>query len=273
MWELPIQPWRQAAFPAMCSVAPARDVHGQVIGLRWLLRDNSEQRQAYKAIEQRVQEQTAELAQANAALQDALGQAQVLLRELHHRVKNNLQVIASLLNLQSASLQDPHIQAIFQDCQERIRAMALVHELLYQSHNLGRIKLAHYLEALAKQLFASYRIDPERVRLSIQADEVLLDVNTAVPCGLLCHELISNCLKHAFPGQQSGDVTITIRAIPAGQLTVTIHDTGIGFPESVDFHKTESLGLQVACLLTRQLQGTMTLARAGGTCFTLTFPL
>jgi PAS domain S-box-containing protein len=273
MWEVPIQPWRQAAFPAMCSVAPARDVHGQVIGLRWLLRDNSEQRQAYKAIEQRVQEQTAELAQANAALQDALGQAQVLLRELHHRVKNNLQVIASLLNLQSASLQDPHIQAIFQDCQERIRAMALVHELLYQSRNLGRIKLAHYLEALAKQLYGSYRIDPERVHLSIQADEVLLDVNAAIPCGLLCHELISNCLKHAFPGQQSGDVTITIRAIPAGQLTVTIHDTGIGFPESVDFHKTESLGLQVACLLTRQLQGTMTLARDGGTCFTLTFPV
>jgi two-component sensor histidine kinase len=113
-----------------------------------------------KAIEQRVQEQTAELAQANAALQDALGQAQVLLRELHHRVKNNLQVIASLLNLQSASLQDPHIQAIFQDCQARIRAMALVHELLYQSRNLGRIKLAHYLEALAKQLYGSYRIDP-----------------------------------------------------------------------------------------------------------------
>jgi two-component sensor histidine kinase len=181
MWEVPIQPWRQAAFPAMCSVAPARDVHGQVIGLRWLLRDNSEQRQAYKAIEQRVQEQTAELAQANAALQDALGHAQVLLRELHHRVKNNLQVIASLLNLQSASLQDPHIQAIFRDCQERIRAMALVHELLYQSRNLGRIKLAHYLEALAKQLYGSYRIDPERVHLSIQADEVLLDVNAAIP--------------------------------------------------------------------------------------------
>jgi two-component sensor histidine kinase len=106
---------------------------------------------------------------------------------------------------------------------------------------------------LAKQLFGSYRIDPERVHLSIQADEVLLDVNTAVPCGLLCHELISNCLKHAFPGQQSGDVTITIRAIPAGQLTVTIHDTGISFPESVDFHKTQSLGLQVPCLLTKQL--------------------
>jgi PAS domain S-box-containing protein len=272
-WEVPIQPWRQAAFPAVCSVAPARDVHGQVISLRWLLRDNSEQQQAYKVIEQRVQEQTAELAQANAALQDALGQAQILLRELHHRVKNNLQVIASLLNLQSASLQDPHIQEIFHDCQERIRAMALVHELLYQSRNLGRIELAHYLEALAKQLFGSYRIDPERVHLSIQADEVLLDVNTAVPCGLLCHELISNCLKHAFPGQHSGDVTITIRAIPAGQLTVTIHDTGIGFPESVDFHKTESLGLQVACLLTRQLQGTMILACDGGTCFTLTFPI
>jgi two-component sensor histidine kinase len=107
----------------------------------------------------------------------------------------------------------------------------------------------------------------------MHADEVLLDVNTAVPYGLLCHELISNCLKHAFPGQQSGDVTITIRAIPAGQLTVTIHDTRIGFPERVDWYKTESLGLQVACLLTRQLQGTITLTRDGGMCFTLTFPV
>ena len=117
-----------------------------MIGLRWLLRDNSEQRQAFKTIEQRVQEQTAELAQANAALHHALEQSQVLLREVHHRVKNNLQVIASLLNLQSASLHDPHIQAIFQDCQERIGAMALVHELLHQGRDLGRVNLAHYLE-------------------------------------------------------------------------------------------------------------------------------
>jgi PAS domain S-box-containing protein len=272
-WEVLIQPRRQAAFPALVSVAPARDVHGQVIGLRWLLRDNSEQQQANMAIEQRVQERTAELVQANAALQDALGQTQVLLRELHHRVKNNLQVIASLLNLQSASLHDLQTQAIFQNCQERIRAMALVHELLYQGGDLSRIKLAHYLEVLAKRLFGSYRIDPERVHLSIQADEVWLDVNTAIPCGLLCHELISNCLKHAFPDQQSGDVTITVRAIPAGQLTVTIHDTGIGFPAGMNFRETESLGLQVACLLTNQLLGTMTLTRDRGTCFTLTFPI
>jgi PAS domain S-box-containing protein len=272
-WEVPIQPRRQAAFPALVSVAPARDVHGQVIGLRWLLRDNSEQQQANMAIEQHVQERTAELVQANAALQDALGQTQVLLRELHHRVKNNLQVIASLLNLQSASLHDLQTQAIFQNCQERIRAMALVHELLYQGGDLGRIKLAHYLEVLAKRLFGSYRINPERVHLSIQADEVWLDINTATPCGLLCHELISNCLKHAFPDQQSGDVTITVRAIPAGQLTVTIHDTGIGFPAGVNFRKTESLGLQVACLLTNQLQGTITLTRDRGTCFTLAFPI
>jgi two-component sensor histidine kinase len=244
-----------------------------VIGLRWLLRDNSEQQQANMAIEQHVQERTAELVQANAALQDALGQTQVLLRELHHRVKNNLQVIASLLNLQSASLHDLQTQAIFQNCQERIRAMALVHELLYQGGDLGRIQLAHYLEVLAKRLFGSYRINPERVHLSIQADEVWLDINTAIPCGLLCHELISNCLKHAFPDQQSGDVTITVRAIPAGQLTVTIHDTGIGFPAGVNFRKTESLGLQVACLLTNQLQGTITLTRDRGTCFTLAFPI
>jgi two-component sensor histidine kinase len=244
-----------------------------VIGLRWLLRDDSEQQLAMQELERRVQERTAELAQANNALEDALGRTQVLLRELHHRVKNNLQVIASLLNLQSASLHDPHIQRIFQDCQGRIRAMALVHELLYRGRNLGRIDLAHYLEALAKQLFGSYRIDPERIRFSIQSEDVTLDVNTAIPCGLLCHELLSNCLKHAFPAQQCGGVTVTIRSILAGQLSVTVHDTGIGFPEDVDLHETKSLGLQVACLLAQQLQGTLTMVRDGGTCFTLTFPI
>ena len=127
-------------------------------------------------------------------------------------------------------------------------------------------------EELVKRLFESHRVDPERVHLSILADEVWLDVNTAIPCGLLCYELISNCLKHAFPGQQSGDVTITIRAVSAGQLTVTIHDTGIGFPARMNFRKTESLGLQVACLLIKQLQGTITLTRDCGTCFALTFP-
>jgi two-component sensor histidine kinase len=102
---------------------------------------------------------------------------------------------------------------------------------------------------------------------------VSLDVNTAIPCGLLCHELLSNCLKHAFPAQQSGEVTVTVRSMLNGQLTVTVHDTGIGFREVVDLHETKSLGLQVACLLAKQLQGTLTLARDRGTCFTLTFPI
>jgi PAS domain S-box-containing protein len=272
-WEVPIQPRRRTAFPALLSVAPARNAQGEVIGLRWLVRDNSEQRQAYKTIEQRVHEQTAALAQANRALQNALEQAQILLRELHHRVKNNLQVIASLLNLQSAALSDPHVRSIFRDCQERIRAMALVHELLYQGRDLAHINLSHYLGALAKQLFGSHRIDPERVHLSIQADEVSLDINTAIPCGLICHELLSNCLKHAFPGQRTGDVKLNIRAMPTGHLTVTVHDTGIGFPEGIDFRKAGSLGLQMVCLLSKQLQGTITLTRDPTTCFTLTFPL
>jgi two-component sensor histidine kinase len=188
-------------------------------------------------------------------------------------VKNNLQVIASLLHLQSASLQDPHTQAIFQDCQERIRAMALVHELLYQTGDLARVELARYLKALATQMFQAYRIDPERIHLVIQADEVYLDINTAIPCGLLCHELLSNCLKHAFPEHRSGRVTVTLQAVPAGHLTMTVHDTGIGFPADVDFRHTDSLGLQLVCTLTEQLQGTIALERHGGTRFTLTFPV
>jgi PAS domain S-box-containing protein len=272
-WGIPIQPRHKPVFPAVFSVTPARDARGQVIGLRWLLRDITERQRAHEALEQRVRERTMELTQANTTLQAALGQAELLMKELHHRVKNNLQVIASLLHLQSASLQEPRLQAIFQDCQERIRAMALVHELLYQSGDLERVELARYLKALAIQMFRSYRISPERIRLTIQADEVYLHINTAIPCGLLCHELLSNCFKHAFPEDRSGEVTIILRAVPAGQLTLTVHDTGVGFPTDVNFRRTESLGLQLVSMLTEQLRGTIALERHGGTRFTLTFPI
>jgi PAS domain S-box-containing protein len=272
-WGVRVQPRSRPAFPASVSVAPVRDPHGQMIGLRWLVRDITAWQQVQEALEHQVRERTAELAQANAALQAALDRAEMLSKELHHRVKNNLQVMANLLNLHSASLQDRHTQAIFQDCQERIRAMALVHELLYDAGDLGRIELGRYLTALAARLFWSYRIEPGRIALTIQADEVELDVHTAIPCGLLCHELLSNCLKHAFPEHRSGKVTITLRAVPAGQLTVIVRDTGIGFPAAVDFRRTESLGLRLVCTLTEQLRGTIALERHCGTCFTLTFPV
>jgi PAS domain S-box-containing protein len=272
-WGVRIQPRHKPAFPAVVRVAPARDAQGQMIGFRWLLRNITEWQQAHEALEQRVRERTAELTQANAALQAALGQAERLFKGLHHRVKTNLQVIASLLHLQAESLQGLHTEAMFQHCQERIRAMALVHELLYQADDLGRIELGSYLKALAAQLFRSYCIDSGCIHLAIQADEVYLEVNTAIPCGLLCYELLANCLKHAFPDHRSGAVTITLQAVPAGQLTVTVRDTGIGFPVAVDFRHPESLGLRVVSMLTEQLQGTITLDRHDGTRFTLTFPI
>jgi PAS domain S-box-containing protein len=270
-WEVRVQPRHKPAFPAVVRVAPARDPQGQVTGLRWLLRDITEWQQAHKSLEQRVRKRTAELTQANAALKAALSQAERLFRALHHRVKSNLQVIARLLQLQAESLQGPHTQAIFQGCQERIRAMAMVHELLCQADDLGRIELGRYLTALAAQVFQAYRIDLKRIQLTIQADEVYLEVNTAIPCGLLCYELLSNCLKHAFPEHRSGEVLITLQAVPAGQLTMTVSDTGIGFPGAVDFRHVESLGLQTVCRLTEQLQGTIALGHHGGTRFTLTF--
>ena len=272
-WGVCIQPRSKPAFPVSVSVAPVRDPQGQVIGLRWLLRDVTAWRQAQEALEHQLRERTAELAQANVALQAALDRAEMLSKELHHRAKNNLQVIANLLNLHSASLQDRHAQAIFQDCQERIRAMALVHELLYHAGGLERIELGRYLTALAAQLFWSYRIDPERIALTIQADEVELDCHKAIPCGLLCHELLSNCLKHAFPEHRSGEVAISLRADPPGQLTMTVRDTGVGLPAALDFRRTESLGLRLVCTLTEQLRGTIVLESHPGTCFTLTFPV
>jgi PAS domain S-box-containing protein len=271
-WKIRIQPRHKPAFPAVCRVAPARDVDGQLIGLRWLLRDITTWQQAQETLEQRIRERTAELAHANTALQAALDRAERLLQELHHRVKNNLQVVASLLDLQSEFLQDSHARAIFHECQERIRAMALVHELLYQVGDLEQIELAHYLRSLAAQLFQSYGVDPERIHLTMQADTVYLDGSAAIPCGLLAHEVLSNCLQHAFPAQQTGEVSITLQVGPPGQVTLTIRDTGVGLPEDLDVRRTASLGLQLVCALTEQLHGTIAFTRDTGTCVTLTFP-
>ena len=261
-WAIRVQPRHQPAVPAICQVALARDVDGQLIGFRWLLRDLTAQHQAQEMLAQRVRALTAKL-----------DRTELLGRELHHRTKNNLQVVASLLDWHEQDLQDPSARTIFQECQGRIRAMALVHELLYRTGDLERIELGHYLRRLAPQLFQAYGIDRERIHLTLQADAVSVDIHTAIPCGLIIHEVLTNCVRHAFPAYQEGAVTITLRAEPAGQVTLTIHDTGIGLPEGLDDHQPEPFGLHLIRALTEQLQGIIIFAHEGGTCVTLTFPL
>jgi two-component sensor histidine kinase len=220
----------------------------------------------------RLRAELAERRQVEAQLQAALGEKELLLKELHHRVKNNLQVISSLLDLQADVLDDPQVLAIFEDSQRRIQAMALIHESLYQSRDLGHINFAHYLRSLGDNLWRTCDVDDTQIRLHLDVEEVYLDIDHATPCGLLLNELVSNCLQHAFPAGRNGDVHVTLRTTPAHQVRLVVRDTGIGLPEALDFRQTSTLGLQLVTTLVDQLQGTIALDRQGGTIFTITFP-
>jgi len=204
-------------------------------------------------------------------LQASLREKEVLLREIHHRVKNNMQVISSLFNLQAGKILNRECREMIREGQTRIRAMSLVHEKLYQSHDLSKIDLVVYIRSLALHLFHVYSIDSTRVVLETGLSEIFLDINSAVPCGLILNELISNSLKHAFPEGRKGTIRIEGRRGADGAITLRVEDDGIGFPTDLDFRQAEGLGLQIANLLVGQLDGVIDLDRTKGTVFTITF--
>ncbi len=208
---------------------------------------------------------------AEEQIKASLKEKEVLLKEIHHRVKNNLQIISSLLNLQSNFVEDKQTIEVFQDSQNRIRSMALVHEKLYRSENLARIDFAEYIRDLAAYLFHSHRANTQGITLKIQIDEVFLGIDTAISCGLILNELISNALKHAFPNGRAGETRLECRASNDGQLTLIVADNGVGFPEALDFRETTSLGLQLVTALVDQLDGTIDMHRNTGTEFKITF--
>ena len=211
--------------------------------------------------------------QAVSELQASLQEKKMLLKEIHHRVKNNLQIIASLLDLQSDLLTDPQVLSAFTESQNRIRSMALIHEQLYQSADLMRIDFGKYINDLVYSLFNAYESHSYGIISTIEVDEIPLNVDAAIPCGLILNELVSNCLKHAFPSRHHGEIHITLRPEKDGQLTLIVRDDGTGFPDNLDFRETESLGLQLVCILTDQLKGSITLNRNRGTVFQITFPV
>jgi PAS domain S-box-containing protein len=204
-------------------------------------------------------------------LQTALREKETLLREIHHRVKNNLQVIYSLLDLQSEAIKDPAILTMFRESQNRVKSMALIHQLLYQSKDFTRVDFATYLQSLTEDLLALYRVNPDAVILTINANHVFLDINTAIPCGLIINELVSNALKHAFPDGREGEIRIDLQQDEAHQSLLRVCDNGVGFPEEVNFRNTASLGLQLVHLLTDQLGGTIEMQTGSGTCFEMRF--
>lgn len=244
-----------------------------------------ELRRLNEELEDRVRERTMELAKANQTLhieiaerqraeeliKASLKEKEMLLQEIHHRVKNNLQVISSLLNLQSSYVDNPEIREIFQESQNRVRSMALVHEKLYRSDDLARIDLADYIRNLASFLFRSYRAGAGHITLNVQADNVFLGIDAAVPCGLILNELISNALKHAFPDKRPGQIRVELRTGPEGAVNLVVADNGIGFPPDFDFTATDSLGMQLVHTLVEQLDGTLEISGREGASFNIKF--
>ena len=218
-----------------------------------------------------VQEDISEKKLSDERIRNSLKEKEVLLKEIHHRVKNNLQIISSLLNLQSGYTQNKDDTERFRESQNRVRSMALIHEKLYQSQDLARVDINEYVESLSAMLFRSYGTNSGDVKLELRIDPVQLNIDIAVPVGLLLNELVSNSLKHAFPDSRPGTITVEFRSHPKTGFNLSFHDDGVGFPEKFDLDKSTSLGLRLVKILTSQIGGTLTLRRNGGTEFSVRF--
>jgi PAS domain S-box-containing protein len=203
-------------------------------------------------------------------LKHSLEEKEMLLKEIHHRVKNNLMIISSLLNLQSSYIKDKTSKGIFKESQNRARSMALIHERLYQATDLKRIEFGDYIRTLAKELFRTYAGDFGLIELKINVEDIFLDINTAIPLGLIVNELITNSLKHAFPEGMKGEINVDFHP-KDDHYEFTVKDNGIGLSQNLDFQNTDSLGLQIINNLTSQIDGEIELNRSLGTEFKITF--
>jgi two-component sensor histidine kinase len=201
----------------------------------------------------------------------SLYEKELLLKEIHHRVKNNLQVISSMLSLQSMKIMDEDLKAMFQESQGRVQTMAIVHEKMYQSPDLSKIGFADYLKDLTNELFSSYGIDTTRIRSNVHVADIKLGVDVAIPCGLIVNELISNSLKHAFPNGEEGEINVDLVQYNGDRFNLVVSDNGVGFPKDIDFKKMESLGLRLVNTLVDQLKGTIELENNEGTKFKIEF--
>jgi PAS domain S-box-containing protein len=209
---------------------------------------------------------------AEEKIKASLKEKEVLLQEVHHRVKNNMQLISSLFSLQSRHIKDKQAFEIFKNSQNRVKSMAIIHERLYQSKDFARVDFAEYVQSLTGHLLSSYRIKPDVIKLYINIKDVFLDINTAVPCSLIVNELISNSLKHAFPDSKKGEIKISMYSLNKNEIELIVTDNGVGLPKKVDFRDTETLGLHLVRILAEdQLHGDIKLDRTKGTSFSIRF--
>jgi two-component sensor histidine kinase len=227
-------------------------------------RTRREREQAEKALretEERLAAQRAALEQ-QAAL---LAQREILLREIHHRVKNNMQVMSSLLGLQSRAASHPEISRMLAENQNRIQSMALLHEILYQSEDLATVDFSKYVRRMVEHLFRSYGVDHRRIRLHAELEAVALELDDALPCALLISEVISNSLKHGFPDNREGEIRIVLRRQPGTGVSLSMADDGVGLPGGLDWTSSRSLGLRLVRALSEQLHASVEVRSQGGT--------
>ena len=207
-----------------------------------------------------------------AKTESSLQEKELLLREIHHRVKNNLQVISSLLSLQSRTSKDEQAIEMAKESQNRIKVMALIHEKLYRSKDFANVEFNDYIKNLANDLFASYRVSASRISLKLEIEDLSLGIDTAIPTGLIINELVTNCLKYAFSKDSDGEIRISLRSLNDGQNELIVSDNGVGIPETLDIKNAESLGLRMITNLTeRSLHGNVSINRNNGTEFKIIF--
>ncbi len=218
-----------------------------------------------------------EMKKADDQVKRSLREKEALLKEIHHRVKNNLQIIHSMLNLQLPFIKDDQAAELFKESQNRVHSMALIHEKLYQSESLAKVDLAEYVQSLTANLFLSYGVTERAVRPEIFVENLIFDIDTVIPCGLIINELVSNSLKHAFPeawrraSGGAGEIRIALRHDTGNKFILTVSDNGVGLPEGFEIQNCESLGLKLVSVLVKQLKGTIHIGKGPGTEFTIEF--
>lgn len=236
-----------------------QDIYSNVIGVQAIVEDITPRKKAEEKIKESLKEK------------------EILLKEIHHRVKNNLQIISSLLSLQEGHIKDKSkaTNEVFKDSQNRLRSMALIHEELYKAKDFSKINFEQYIQNLTNYLYQSYRIHSTSIEIDVEAPDILLDIETAIPLGLIINELVSNSLKYAFNSKYLKEnickISVKMKQKEDNNYELIISDTGIGISDKIDFRQTESLGMQLIVSLTEQLDGTIELDKEEGTKFIIKF--
>jgi len=284
-------------FFASISISALINQKGELRGFSMIIKDISKSRASFDLLDSDIfiksikKESRSELIKLNKTLQEeinlrenrehpslsgekkmgtSLKEKEVLLKEIHHRVKNNLQIISSLLNLQSAYIKDKDSIELFKESQNRVRSMALIHEKLYQSKDMSQIDFSDYVSELVSNLFSSYSLNSALITLHQDIRNIMLGIDLAINLGLIINELVSNAFRHAYSGGRKGNLFISMKK-DGHNFELIIEDDGIGFPLDIDFKKTESLGLQLIVTLVDQIGGEITLIPDHGTKFVIKF--